>query len=145
MRHWIFYRQDTGEVTHRYRAPDDQPPQDDTVPPGGSCIECLPETDARRVRVDLSGGEPAVVDRDPMPATVGSTDIAADALEECVVGSIPPGTRVWYFGEDWPSDVPPTEPVDDGSWEFATDTPGRYGVRFEHPLYLPLELEITAS
>lgn len=60
-----------------------------------------------------------VLERPDSPATIDKTEFSADGVDSVSISSIPAGATVRITGHgEWQ--------VDDGTFEFSTDTPGLY-------------------
>lgn len=78
------------------------------------------------------------VGRHDLPRTLTKLDIVANGVDAAIIEGLPVGTQVTIG-----TNLPVT--VDDGAFEFTTDLPGAYIVRFDHAEYLPEEVTINAS
>lgn len=79
---------------------------------------------------------PFIVAKEPLPATVDKTTLAANGIEAVTISNLPAPARVQVDQAVYE--------VTDGIFEFTIALPGTYKVRAESFPYLPKEWEITA-
>jgi|TARA_B110000977_G_scaffold193036_1_gene267430 hypothetical protein len=79
----------------------------------------------------------AVTPRTPLPATWNKTSITADGVDEAVLATLPIPCTVYV---DDQSIV-----VDDGSFEFSSDSAGIYRVKVDAVEHTAITWEITAD
>lgn len=94
------------------------------------------QIDVTKVRVDLTGESPVLVDRDALPFSV-SGSVVADGVDEAVitvpadtVAVLPDGARV---------------DVADGTLELTFDVAGTHEIELSHELYLTTLAAVVAS
>lgn len=130
MRQWAIYTSD-GRIDRIYSGTAEeallQPQQNEA-------LALLPEGLNDTTAYVVNG---AVEPKAPMPLQMTSPQIAADGLDECLIGNIPPGTMV-----TWPDGQVDT--VTDGEVRFSVDLPGTYTLRFSAIPYLDKEVTLEA-
>lgn len=83
----------------------------------------------------VSGGQ--VVPKQPFSLQTTNPQIAADGIDECVIGNIPAGATI-----QWPDGQ--TDEVTDGEVRFSVDLAGTYKLKFSAIAYLDQEVTIEA-
>jgi hypothetical protein len=83
----------------------------------------------------IAAGE--VLPKQPFNLQMTNPQIAADGVDECVIGNVPTGTSV-----EWPDGQ--TDEVTDGEARFSVDLAGTYTLRFSAIPYLDEEVTIEA-
>lgn len=90
-----------------------------------------------KVDLDPIGGD-SVQPRTAMPTSIDTLSIDADGVDSFTISDIPNPTHLWIEGEGkWV--------VEDGVFEFTTETVGEYKISLFNNLYLPTEYTVNAS
>jgi len=130
---FIVYQDSTGEILRSGGAPSDMISLQSG--PGETALASAGENDANSY-VDISG-TPTITAKSNMVLTTDNTSIVADDVAVSTTTGVPVGTTVSVAEVD--------TSVDDGSFEFSTDTAGSYECEYKNFKYFTTTITITGT
>jgi len=133
MKSYIVYHNGTGEILRTGVCPDDRV--------SGQIVESYEvviEGIARDLIHYVNTSTQAIMDKTTLPCSINKTTMDADSVDPIIISNLPNPSVIKIKGErSWE--------VTDDTFEFTTDTPGKYEITASSSIYLPVGYTINAN